>query len=71
MENSRKFFLQKKEYLEMNKLILDTNNTELIFFGAIILISNLFFAKTKLSQHKKFADILVLKLTGILISMNS
>ena len=64
--------LQKtEEYVEMNKLTLNTNKTELIFSRAIIFISDLFFRKTKFSQHKKVAYILVFNLTGILVSMNS
>ena len=36
-----------------------------------MLISDLFFTKTRFSQHKKAADILVFKLTGILVSRSS
>ena len=55
--------LQKaEEYVEMN-----TNKTELIFFSRNSSdFGSIFFTKTKFSQHKKVADILVFKLTGIL-----
>ena len=64
-------FFKKKEIVEMNKLTLNTNKTELIFSRAIILISDLFLTKTKFSQQKRVADILVFKLTGILVSKSS
>ena len=33
MEKSRKFYKKTEEYVEMNKLTLNTNKTELIFFS--------------------------------------
>ena len=41
MEKSMKF-CSKQKNVEMNKLSLDANKTELIFFRAIILILDLF-----------------------------
>ena len=65
--------LQKTEdYVEMNKLTLNTNKTRLIFFsGYNSDFGSIFFTKTKFSQQKKVADILVFKLRGILVSMSS
>ena len=55
--------LQKtEEYVEMKKLTLNTNKTELIFFSRDNSdFGSIFFTKAKFSQHKKNADILVFK----------
>ena len=65
--------LQKtNEYVEMNKLNLNTNKTELIFFsGNNSDFGSIFFTKTKFSQNKKVADISVFKLTEILVALSS
>ena len=72
MEKSRKFYKKTEEYVEMNKLTLNTKKTELIFFSRDNSdFRSIFFTKTKFSQHKKVADILVFKLTGILVLRSS
>ena len=48
-----------EDYVEMNKLTLNTNKTELTLFSR----NNSDFTKTKFSQHKEAADILAFKLT--------
>ena len=64
-------FQRTEAYIETNKLTLNTNKTELIFFSR----DNTDFGSNfvqKLSTHNiKFADILVIKLTGTLVSMSS
>ena len=71
MEKSRKFLQKREEYVEMNKLTVNTNKTEINFFSRDNSDFGSFFTKTKFSQHKKVADILVFKLTGILVSRSS
>ena len=63
--------LQKsEEYVEMNKLTLNTNKTELIFFSRDKSdFGSIFFQK--FSQQKKVADTLVFKMTGILVLRSS
>ena len=71
MEKSRKFDKKTEEFIEMNKLTLNTNKTDLSFSRAIIQISDLFFYKNEVLTTQKVADILVFKLTGILVSRSS
>ena len=60
-----------EEYVETNKQTLNTNKNELNFFSRDNSDFESFFTITKFSQRKKFADILVFKLTGILVSRSS
>ena len=64
--------LQKtEEHVEMNKLTLNTNKTELVFFSCDNSDFGSIFLKTKFSQHNKVADIWAFKLTGIFVSKSS
>ena len=64
--------LQKaEEYVEMKKLTLSTNKTQLIFFSRDNSDFGSVYYKTRSSQQTKVADIMVIKLTGILVSMSS
>ena len=55
----------------MNKLTLNTNKTELIFFSRDESDFGYIFNKNEFLTTKKVADILVFKLTRILASMSS
>ena len=59
------------EYVEMNKLTLKTNKTELIFFSRKNSDIGSFSYKNEVLTTQKIADILVLELTGILSSTSS
>ena len=70
-EKSRKF-CKKQECVEINKLNLNTNKTELIFFSRYYSdFGSVFFYTKEVLITQKVADIWVFKLTGTLISMNS
>ena len=60
-----------EEYVEMNKLTLNANKTKLIFFSLTSSDFGSIFYKNEVLTTKKVADILVFKLTGILVSMSS
>ena len=65
--------LQKtEEYVEINKLTLKTNKTKLIYFSRDSSdFGSIFFLQKRSSHNKKFADILVFKLTVILVTRSS
>ena len=70
MEKSE--ILQKtEEYVEMNKLTLNTNKTKVIFFSRDNSDFGSILYKNEVLTTKKVADILVFNLTGILFSMSS
>ena len=71
MEKSRKFYKKTEKYIEMNKLTLNTNKTELIFFSRDNSNFGSNFYKNEVLTAQKIADILVFKMTGILVLRNS
>ena len=70
-EKVKEFFQKTEECVEMNKLTLNTNETELTMFSRNSSDFGSVFLNTKFPQHKKLADILVFKFTGTLFLMSS